>query len=504
MFRRLKADKDTYITNRYIGSTQVVSGNVGIAGSLDLFKLYGMILLGSGANVTPATELSRILVHFDLEPLRVLFATGKVDIDDSSFKCHLSLKDVYGGQTTPSKFTTSIFPLSASFDEGLGKDVVYYSDKDKSNFLSASAASKWFGVGCTNACFATGSGDYITSSLSLPSTKVTQYFSKGTEDLLVDVTKLVSATLTNELPDQGYRISLDESQETDNFSYFVKRFASRQAYDESKHPSLIVKFDDSIQDDTNNFFLDTNSSLFLYNYVNGELRNMVSASTTVVGNNSLILQLRTEVSGVGNYSLYFTGSQYKQGKNYLSGVYYASVNVPLTDQNIKTYFESSGSVTFTPVWQSLDTTLSFVTGSKLQARAPERLSKRLSPRRYTVGVVGASNDHPEDEDVTLRVNVFDENSPLIKAQRLPIELPGLVVRNSHYAIRDSSTGEYTIPFDTTYNSTRLSSDSQGMYFSFNTSALTPNREYVVDIMLVVDGMQHKFLDASSVFRVRKL
>ena len=148
--------------------------------------------------------------------------------------------------------------------------------------------------------------------------------------------------------------------------------------------------------------------------------------------------------------------------------------------------------------------MSFITGSKLEARAPERLSKRLSPRRYTVGVVGVNNDHPKDEDVTLRVNVFDENSPLIKAQRLPVELPGLVVRNSYYAIRDSSTGEYVIPFDTTYNSTRLSSDSQGMYFSFNTSALTPNHEYVVDIMLVVDGMQHKFLDASSIFRVRKL
>jgi hypothetical protein len=320
----------------------------------------------------------------------------------------------------------------------------------------------------------------------------------------VDVTKLVSATLTNELPDQGYRISLDESQETDSFSYFVKRFASRQAYDESKHPSLIVRFNDSIQDDTNNFFLDTNSNLFLYNYVNGELKNMVSASTDVVGDNSLNLQLKTEISGVGNYSLYFTGSQYKQGKNYLSGVYYATVNVPLTDQNVKTYFESSGSVTFTPIWRSLDTTLSFVTGSKLQARAPERLTKRLSPKRYTVGVVGVNNDHSDNEDVTLRVNVFDENSPLIKVQRLPVELPGIVVRNSHYAIRDSSTGEYVIPFDTVYNSTRLSSDSQGMYFSFSTTALTPNREYTVDIMLVVDGMQHKFLDASSVFRVRKL
>jgi len=503
MFRTLKADKDTYVTNRYINSVSVVSGNTGIASSLDLFKLYAMTLLGSGTNKHPVTELSRMFVHFDLEPLRELVDSGKVDLDHYSFKCHLNLKDVYGGQTTPSKFTVAVFPLSASFDEGLGKDVVYYSDKDKSNFLSASSTSAWFVSGCGLAGNSTSLVDYITSSPSIQSTKITQYFPKGTEDLLVDVTAIVSATLTSEIPDQGFRISLDEIQETDQFSYFVKRFGSRQTYDESKHPRLFVRFDDSIADDTANFTLDVNSNLFLYNYVNGELKNLVSASADVAGDNCLILKLQTIVSGVGNYSLYFTGSQYKQGKNYLSGVYYAAATVPLTDANIKTYYNASGSVKFTPIWQSFDSTLAYVTGSKVTARAPERLSKRLSPRRYTIGVIGISTEYLENETVAMRVNVFDDNSPIIKAQRLPIELPGLVIRNSHYAIRDNTTGEYAIPFDTAYNSTRLSSDSDGMYFNFNTSALVPQREYVIDIMLVVDGMQHKYLDASPVFRVRK-
>lgn len=504
MFRTLKADKDTYITNRYINSTSAVSGNVGIAGSLDLFKLYGMTLLGSGTNRQPVTELSRMLVHFDLDPLRELVAAGKVDLDDASFKCHLNLKDVYGGQTTPSKFTVAIFPLSASFDEGLGKDVVYYSDKDKANFLSTSSGVKWFVSGCGLAGASTSLVDYITSTPSLASTKTTQYFPKGTEDLLVDVTNIVSATLTSEIPDQGFRISFDESNEVDQLSYFVKRFGSRQTYDESKRPKLLVRFDDSIADDTANFTLDNNSNLFLYNYVNGELQNLLSSSTAITGTNSLILELKTNVSGVGNYSLYFTGSQYKKGKNFLSGVYYATANVPLNDTNIKAYYNASGSVRFTPIWQSFDGTLAYVTGSKLTARGPDRLSRRLSPRRYTVGVLGITNEYLENENVALRVNVFDDNNPIIKAQRLPVELPGLVIRNSHFAVRDNATGEYVIPFDTSYNSTRLSSDSDGMYFNFSTSALTSQREYVVDIMLVIDGMQHKYLDASPVFRIRKL
>lgn len=503
MFRTLKADKDSYITNRFINSKRVVNGNVGIAGSLDLFKLYGITTIASGANGGPQRELTRCFLHFDLDPLRQLVQEGKVDTSHPSFKCHLNLKDVYGGQTTPSKFTIDVFPLSASFDEGLGKDSVYYSDQDKCNWLSSSMANPWFMTGCGLACFATGSGDYISSSLSLPSTKVSQYFSVGTEDLLLDVTSIVSATLSGELPDRGLRLSFSEALEQDNFTYFVKRFGSRQTYDEAKHPRVLVRFDDSIADDSNNLFLDTTSRLFLYNYVSEAPVNLMSASAQVTGSNSLLLELKTSVSGVGNYSLYFTGSQLYFGSNPVSGVYYADVNLPLSNQNIKSYFDVSGSVNFVPVWKSLDGSLAFVTGSQLKARGPERTSARLAPRKYAVNVWGYASDYSDSQDVTMRVHLFDNNNPIIKAQRLPVELPGVVVRNSYYAVRDKSTNDYAIPFDSVWNSTKLSSDSKGMYFSFNTSALVPNREYVVDIMLVLDNSQHKYLDASPTFRVRK-
>jgi hypothetical protein len=60
-----------------------------------------------------------------------------------------------------------------------------------------------------------------------------------------------------------------------------------------------------------------------------------------------------------------------------------------------------------------------------------------------------------------------------------------------------------IPFDDENNSTKLSSDSYGMYFNFNTSALTPLRSYVVDIMTIVGNEKQKYLNASPVFRVNK-
>jgi hypothetical protein len=502
MFRSLKADKDTYVTDKFVDGIRAISGNVGIAGSLDLFKLYGITT--SGSNKTPLTELSRILLHFDLDPLRSLSNSGKIDIGHPSFKCHLNLKDVYGGQTTPNEFTVSVFPLSASFDEGFGKDTAYFFDKDVCNFLSSSKNVGWFLTGCGLGGGATTQSDYITSSLSIPNIETKQYFKTGEEDLNIDVTQIISATLSGELPDSGFRLSFTSSLETDVHTYFVKRFGSRHSFDETKRPRLLMRFDDSIEDDTSNLYLDVSSSLFFNNYAYGQPKNLLSSSQEVTGSNCVLLELKTQVSGVGSYSLFFTGSQHAVGANYYSGIYSASIFVPSTDTNLSINLLQSGSVSFTPIWSSLDRTVSYLTGSKIKAHPQIRTSKRLSPQRFTVSVLGISTDYVQDQDAFIRVNLFDKNDPQIIAKKLPVVTPSAVVRNCYYAIRDQQTNEYIVPFDDVYNSTKVSSDSEGMYFTFNTSALVASRYYVIDLMILVDGTQQKYLNASEPFRIKKL
>ena len=106
MYRILTASKDTYITNKIINNKfRATDANVGEAASIDIFKLYSEST--SGSDTTP-TEVSRGLIKFDLEPLRKL--TGSIlDITHSSFQCNLILRDVYGGQTTPSNFKIIVF-----------------------------------------------------------------------------------------------------------------------------------------------------------------------------------------------------------------------------------------------------------------------------------------------------------------------------------------------------------------------------------------------------------
>jgi hypothetical protein len=761
MFKVLQPISDAYVTNRVINGAEMSGSNVGLAGSLDLFKLYGYTSTLVGSSSIPNIELSRLLVQFDLNPLRELVALGQVDPGNASFSVTLNLYDVYGGQPTPDHFNVIVYPLSASFDEGHGRDVVFYSDFDVCNFQTSSLASgSWISPGANTGGTYPSACDYFTSSGSI-TFGVQQFFTKGTEDLSVDVTEIVSATLAGLLPDAGFRVSFTAMTEADTHSYFVKRFGSRQAFNPEKRPRMVVRFDDSIQDDTQNFYLDSPSYLFLYNYVRGStLGNLVSGSNQVTGSNSLKLTLvgnfpqaalgeisssvcfdtptgqfqfeepstvllggvasytyvtqsivnaqsgafafltvtgnppgsniaftgfysgtihgtgfandlllvgrmtGTYVSpvpyGVDSGSFYyrqnaypysgwdittpiltgsgiftgtvqgfsvadtwvvsgtfapaavtspqefpylfsgtfvmsstvitvqttssvlvgdiigtytteeqfvpsgsfylpdgitpalsgvaiFTGSldgtpgiyevtgtfvpdgsylfsasyitsqtlgpipyvagpflasQLLLGTNPQTGIYSASVQLNANDPNLLSQWMFSGSVTFTPVWGSLDGTLPFLTGSAIKARPPLRGPQNQVGKHLNISVYNLQDEYNNDEQQVIRVNIWDFTSPyLLNTSRLPVELPGIVIRDVHYQISDNDDGHIVVPVDTVTNSTRLSNDAQTMFFTLDTANLTPGHNYVIDILVVTDNAKRLYRNASAVFRV---
>jgi len=227
MYKIIQAERDPYITNKIIGQIRVTDANVGQAGSIDIFKLYDENVITGETN---PIELSRGLIYFNLSEIRSLTGSS-LDITSNSFKCYLKLSDIYGGQTTPSNFTLAVFPLSRSFDEGRGKDVVRFEDVDSCNFITASVISTpvtWSLTGANKAGFLGSNNIDIISSgnlrdnLGIVNLFVTQAFALGTEDLEVDITKIVSGTITGLLPDCGFRISFLESQDTETKTRFVK------------------------------------------------------------------------------------------------------------------------------------------------------------------------------------------------------------------------------------------------------------------------------------------
>lgn len=501
MHKVLRPVKDAYITNRVIDDERRNTANVGGAGSLDLYKLYGFTSTGTGSAAVPNTELTRLLVKFDLDPLRAAVTAGKVDVNDASFRCSLKLHDVYAGQPTPSGFTVNVYPLSASFDEGLGRDVVFYADSDACNWLTGSiAGGAWFVTGCGRAGDDTGPCDFLTGTLGW-STHLSQSFVTGEEDLAVDVTRVVSGVIAGSIPDSGFRISLATTHEVDDRSYFVKRFASRTAFNEALRPKLTFGFDDSVQDDTNDMHLDTRGYLFLRSYERSAPANLASGSSEVTGPNSLLLTLTTPVSG-GLLSLYFTGSQHRRGIHRQVGIYSASVLVSSSIPALVSQWQTSGSVTFTPTWGSLDGTVAYHTGSALVVWPPQRSETSLAPRRLNVTLTGIRPRIGPTEAPTVRIDIFDVTSPhLTRASRVPVVRPSAVFRDVHWQLRDAMTGDIAVAFDTVGNSTRASNDASGMYFRLDASNLTPGRSYVVDILVTTGGDEQVYQSASTPFKV---
>ena len=69
----------------------------------------------------------------------------------------------------------------------------------------------------------------------------------------------------------------------------------------------------------------------------------------------------------------------------------------------------------------------------------------------------------------------------------------------YYRVRDANTDEIVIPFH--QEGTRLSSDSEGMYFEFEMSNLYDGRIYMFDFLIKDLGNDRLFRGASAKFRV---
>lgn len=506
MYRILKANKDTYITNRIVrNSFRATDANVGHAGTLDLFKLYDESTL---SGTTTPTELSRLLVKFDLDPIRAL--TGSIfSPSNTLLRATLKLHDVYGGNVTPTNFRVQVFPLSRSFDEGVGRDISLFQDLDAANWVTSSvssgSASTWYVTGAGHPGLLGSSDIDVISSGNLSDGNgvatlwVEQLFEAGEEDLSVDVTRVLSGVLAGQIPDHGFRISLSGTFETDQRTYFVKRFASRQAAQTRLRPKLIVEFDDVVRDDHTNFFFDVSGSLFLNNFHRSRAANIVSGSalTAVTGLNCMILRL---VSGTFSQSI--TASQHTipgTTSAFITGVYSASFAIPSNNSLLKQEIISAGSGTFTEIWGSLDGTVGYLTSS-LVIKAPTATAFGAGERLLSVSIENMRSSYTSAEHPRIRISVFDLNyTP--NYTRLPVVTPSMIFESMYYRVRDAASHDIIIPFETTRGSTKLSTDKNGMYFDLYVGDFDIGRTYIIDFKIVDRGSEYVFDNLQTRFRV---
>jgi hypothetical protein len=223
----------------------------------------------------------------------------------------------------------------------------------------------------------------------------------------------------------------------------------------------------------------------------------------ISGLNSLLLKLTTRVSssaGFSSVSFYATGSQQTIGSNFVTGVYKATITIPSATPSIASKINQSGSINFDQVWCSLDESISYFSGT-IEANLADTSTDHSVPRRYYVNVTNINQEYSLGDVPRLNVFFFDFSAPSIKLVNIPIETPSVIVQDAYYSVRDVITNYVVIPFDLVYNSTKLSGDSQTMFFDLWMSSLIPGRSYVIDILVNEGGKTQVYRDVSPAFRV---
>ena len=512
------ASSDSYITDKIIdGTFRAEDANVGRAATLDLFKLWGETNLNGTGSLN---ELSRLLVKFDYQKIHDL-TSSKLNLNSSNFSAKMKLFDMRTGAAVPANFNVAIFPLSQSYDEGVGRDVSSFGDLDAVNFLTASilngAAVLWNASGANEVGTLGDASIDIISQANFNDGNGTsgifssQNFVQGTEDLSVDVTRVVSATVAGQMQNHGFRVSFSGSDETDTRTRFVKRFASRHVADSMIRPRIEVSFNESLQDNHRNFFFDMSGSLFLNSYGRSSAANIVSGSalSEITGNNCLLLKLES-----GSFSYVTTGSQASMGtinsagSNFMTGVYSASFAIPSNDSTVVNFGTTlaqmvarTGSITFDEYWYSMDTTVGYHTGSLTVKRIP-RYSANFTSQEPIIHTTNLSHEYYLKDQPRIRIFGRDLKAEQNAPVRIPISLAPTIFDEVYYRVRDVDNGRIILDFGETDNSTRVSTDSEGMFFDFHIDVLPQGRVYSFDFLVINRGTRNIVKDPRSQFTVR--
>jgi len=227
-FYRIYPSKDTSIANGdpSVGTKTITGSNVGASEILNLYR-----------TVEEYNTQANILVQFDLSKIpSASLAAGP------EFWLHLS--DAQHAETLPTEFGAVIDMVSASWSEGAGHDMDYYTDIGAANWVQASVSAAWASSGGDRANDISITLPYLFPVPFFTSMTCSAYFSSGHEDMDVDVFKIVELWLNNTgtYTNNGFYIYIDPL--LTGSDYYIKKFHSRQTHFPTKKPYLEVRWTD--------------------------------------------------------------------------------------------------------------------------------------------------------------------------------------------------------------------------------------------------------------------
>ena len=490
--------KDAYITDKIIADTSRATGaNTGYSSTIDLFKLYNESQLpDTSGNIV---EKSRGLLYFNLTALKTKLTSeyGAGILTHSSTKIKLVLSDVQGTQVAPTSFTLQLHPLNQAFDEGIGDNIVTFGDLQATNWLSGSLSVKWRDDSLTGGSSGEVQGGWYNSTAigKDSDNNLYQTFTTGDENLEMDITTWVQAHWADSsgTPNYGWILKYTDAIEADAKSYFVKRFATRHSRNVVLRPKLVISWTDAHQDSRLDFEAGTTNIISIRNYVNGVATALTETPALTLSYGSSWTKTNATITNSAIAGVTQVGM-------YQAAI--SAIDIYGSDSAIAADLIASGSLLIQEKW-TIDSGAQIVHTGSFSMKNPLSLSSgHARDLRFTL--IDLKAKYTANENPIIRLFVRDKNLAN-ESVRIPIQLASQKVTTAYYQIKDANSNLILVPFSydntPTSESTRVSSDARGMYFSFPTSILPRGRTYTIDI-LCIDRGERRIYEMNQAFRVQ--
>jgi hypothetical protein len=463
--RRYVADADNTIANAYKDGlgTRATGSNMGQADVSEVFSIYGRASLSS-------SELSRVLTKFDVSDISSDRTAGVIPAS-GSVSFYIRLFNAETSKTVPKNFTIVAQAISRSWDEGDGLDLENYKDVGKSNWISASATTAWDSAG----------GDYHDSPT------FTQTFATGLEDLEIDITNLVEEWIDGTKENYGVGIRLTSSLESAETSYYTKRFFARGTQYFFKKPVIEARWNSSTGDDRGDFYMssslapaaDNLNTLYLYNYVRGQLTNIPA-----IGTGEIYVDLYQTLGGTALTQVISTPAT---GGYVSTGIYSCSVCITGTYTTLR------------DVWYSGST--EYFTGT-ISPQTFGATDVSTGNNRYITKIKNLRNKYFSEEEARFNVYVRSKNwSPTIYTVASS-EIENTIIPSASYRVYRVLDGYNAIPHGTGSDlQTLLSYDVSGNYFNLDMSLLEPGYEYGIKLAFY-DSQRQSWIEQDQKFLFR--
>ena len=238
----------------------------------------------------------------------------------SNFKAKIKLSDVGLSNVKPRDMSIDLNISKNNFEEGLGKDILHFSDIGAANFsvMSNKESLSWENKDSILYNDFIVNSDFDTDTFLLE---------EGNEDVSFNVTGHLKYTLSQTTQKENFIISVNKSNLFDDYTYFVKRLGSSQIKNKLKKPTLEIRIKDSLVGYYNNKnkkrYLNNNETFYLKNIVDNKLTDFLSTDTVKLKiqflneSNNDVLNIPIIVSGNTNKVYEYTGKEVKGIKKFV-------------------------------------------------------------------------------------------------------------------------------------------------------------------------------------------